>query len=196
MGEMIALPLMIAGTVLSAAGQVQAGEAAYAQAKAQQQALDYQAEQHRRQAGQERAAGQRALEAERRRERLVQSNLLARAAASGAGASDPTIVALQGQIAAEGELRALSALYEGEARAYDLEEQARLRVFEGQQTRAAGKMARDSYRFGAFTTLVGGIGSTLYDRYGGDDPAKSEPEPKPSGFLGYGYSARRAGAYG
>src|SRR3546814_9070939 len=90
--------MMVAGTVISAYGQMQAGEAAEAQAAAQQTALDFQAGEARKQAGQERAAAQREMISERRRERLVQSNLIASAAASGAGASDPTILDLQGDI--------------------------------------------------------------------------------------------------
>jgi hypothetical protein len=182
--------MMIAGTVISAAGQMQAADAAEKQGEAQQTALAYQANQNRIQAGQERAAAQRDMIAERRNERLVQSALIARAAASGAGASDPTIETLAGGIAAEGEYRALAALYQGETAAQALESSASARDFEASQARLAGRRAASSYRYGAFGTVLSSAGS-LYDRYGGGGPSAQASE-----FSGIGYSARTAGAYG
>src|SRR3546814_14757736 len=125
--------MMVAGTVISAYGQMQAGEAAEAQAAAQQTALDFQAGEARKQAGQERAAAQREMISARRRERLVQSNLIASAAASGAGASDPTLLAPKVDIAADGASRALTALYQGQERWRSLEHQAAPRQCTGAQ---------------------------------------------------------------
>src|SRR3546814_19253939 len=99
----------------------------------------------------------------RRRERLVQSNLIASAAASGAGASDPTILDLQGDIAAEGEYRALTALYQGEERARSMETQARLRPLEGAQVAKAGRSANSGAKIGAFAPVLSSAGS-LYGR--------------------------------
>lgn len=161
----------VAGLGLGVMGQMQAGQAAKAQGKAQQQATDYQAQQAVVQAGQERAAAQRRAIAQRRATDRVQSNLQARAAASGGGALDPSVIDISGDIAQEGEYRALSALYEGEDRARGLENSASLRRYEGSASRAAGNTAADIYGTRALGTALSGA-STLFAKYGGGGPAE------------------------
>lgn len=147
--------LSVAGTAASALGAVQSG-------RSQQQAANYQAAQYTQQAGQQRATAQRAAMEQRRRARLAQSSLQARAAASGAGALDPTVLDLEGNIAGEGEYRALTALYEGEEQARGLENAASVKRFEGKQARSAGN-AR------AMNSVIGGA-STLFERFGQGGP--------------------------
>jgi hypothetical protein len=95
---------------------------------------------------------------ERRRARLAESRALAVAGASGAGASDPTVLDIMGGIAEEGEYRALNALYTGEDRARGMEGNAAARRFEADQARRAGRAE-------ARSTLLGG-GYSLLQRFG------------------------------
>ena len=132
--------------IVAVAGQAAftlAGGAAEKQAaQARQQALEHQAKQARQNAGQERAASQRAAFDQRRQARFASSTAQARAAASGAGVGDPTAVNILGDIAAEGEFRALNELFIGEERARSLETQADALVFEGNQESIAGGVAQ------------------------------------------------------
>ena len=86
----------------------------------------------------EAATSQRAAEAERKRTRVLQSRVRALSAASGAGASDPTVVDILSDIQQEGELRALNILYEGETAAQGLEFSAGMRRREGKDARRTG----------------------------------------------------------
>lgn len=99
-----------ASTVIGVAGSIQQGQAQQQQAQAQALAL-------RNQANADAAAGQRqAIEARRQTSYLV-SRGQALAAASGAGATDPTVTNLLGRLSGEGEYHALTSLYEGGTRA-------------------------------------------------------------------------------
>lgn len=146
----LAAPLMIASTLVSAVGTIAAGNAA-------DNAAQYEAEQLESRAGQERAAAQRRAIEQRRQARLVQSRQQAAAAASGAGASDPTVVDLMTGAEGEGEYRALLELYEGEERARGATVAANVRRFEGKQAKTA------SY-IGAAGTILGGA-STFFEKY-------------------------------
>jgi hypothetical protein len=141
----------IAGTALSAVGMVQQGQA-------QKKASEYQARQMEANAKTENALAQRRAMQERRKANILQSNLQARAAAGGGGALDPSIVDLGGDIAAEGEMRALSALWEGEERGKGLMAGAGAARYEGAQAARAGYM-------GAGATVLSGAGS-LFSKYG------------------------------
>jgi hypothetical protein len=146
------LPYVIAAsTVFSATGALQAGAA-------QKQAADFAAQQAEQAAGQSRASAQRRAEEERRQARFIGSRARAVAGASGAGVSDPTVVNLLGDIAGEGEYRALTALFQGEDAGRVLETDAMLRRFEGGQAKKASM-------FDAGSTLFSG-GSKLLERYG------------------------------
>lgn len=148
--ETLAIVAAVGGTALQTIGQIQAGNAAA-------KAANFEAKQMQIQAGQERATAQRTAAEEKRKARIVQSNLVARAAASGGGAFDPSVIDLSGDLAEEGLYRSNSALYAGEERARSLETGASLKRFEGQQARKA------SYFKAASTALTSG--SSLYDRY-------------------------------
>jgi hypothetical protein len=150
--ETVMLVTAVAGTLVKAVGQFQAGIAANSQAKLEAKQMEIAA-------GQERAASQRAAFEERRQSRIVLSNAQAAAAASGAGTTDPSVLNITSSLAGEGEYRALTRMYEGEQSARNYETSAGFRRYEGKQAARAG-------RIGAMTTLLEG-GSSLYQRYGG-----------------------------
>jgi regulator of protease activity HflC (stomatin/prohibitin superfamily) len=112
--------------------------------------------QYERNAGQVQAASQRSSEEQRRQARFLESRALALA---GGGASDVSVVDTIGDIAAEGEYRALSALYEGDATAQNLRARAKAKVFEGDQFQKASQYATAGTIFKS--------GSSLYSKYGG-----------------------------
>ena len=95
----IALPLTLAttalGTIVGAGGQLAAG-------RQQQQAEDYQATLARRNALAAEATSQRQAIAERRQAQYLGSRVRALAAASGAGATDPTVLNIEAGIAGQG----------------------------------------------------------------------------------------------
>ena len=149
---MLAIPLMIAGTVMSAAGQLRQGQA-------EKQVADYNATVLRTAAGQERAGSQREAQDTRRQLDIAQSNLLAAASAGGGGA-DAGVQDIAGDLEREGELRAQMKLFEGEDRARGLESKANLTQYEG-------KLAKTAAQTKAFSSLLSGAGQTLFGKYGG-----------------------------
>ncbi len=157
----------VGSTIMQASAQATAAKAAAQEGAARQQAAEYEAQQQRVKAGQERAASQQRLQVTRKQERLIQSQLQARAAASGGGATDPGIITLSGDIAKEGEYRALQDLYIGEERARSLEQGADLSSFEGAEAMRAGKARERAGYMQAAGTLLGGAGSagSLYGKY-------------------------------
>lgn len=163
----LATPLMIASAVLGANGAMQQGSAAQHQAYSQAGQLDAAA-------GQTRASAQRAAGEQRRQARLAQSALQARA---GGGGSDAGVVALDAGIAGEGELRALTAMFQGE-------EDARGKEFAATNARASGDAAKKASRTKAFSSILA-AGSTLFDKYGAGGPSGSVDWTDPM----------RAGAY-
>lgn len=142
----------VGGSIVSGLGQMQAGRAANASAK-------FQAAQLEQRVGQERAAAQRQAIEERRKAAFAISRGQAVAAASGGGATDPTVLDVTGGVAAQGEYNALSALFEGEERARGAQLQATATRMEGKQAKKAGMI-------GGLGTIAGGVGQTLYMRYG------------------------------
>ncbi len=184
----IALAVGLGGTVVGAANTAAAGkaegralqQAGRAEARAGEAralAREHEAAQGRQQAGQERASAQRSASEKRRQGRLLASRALAVAAASGAGAGDPTAEKIIGDIGAEGEFRALSEMFIGEERALGLETRADLLTFEAEQERIAGQVARRagdtagaearrSGQTGAIGDLLGGAGRLGLARYG------------------------------
>lgn len=145
-----AIPSVLSATS-SIAGGVQARRAA-----------EFQAKQAEYNAGQSRAASHLAAADQERRARLVASRAQAVAAASGAGASDPTVMDIISGIAKEGSYRSRLALYEGEDRARTLETQA-------QALRYGGRGARNAGVISGVTSLLKG-GTSLYEKYGKGGP--------------------------
>ena len=150
MGDPLTIAMMVGSTVMSAIGQRNAGIAA-------QQEANYRAQQADINAGQERASAQRGMIEELRQMRIAQSRGQAVAAASGAGALDPSVMDIMGDLETEGRYRASTVKYEGEERARDLETGAVLARYEGRQAKKAGKLK-------AISTLMGGA-TDLYSKY-------------------------------
>lgn len=150
--------IAVAGAVATTYSQIQAGNAAEAQAEASQNAAIYQAKQMEANAGQERAMSQRKAIEEVRRKTLAQSTGLARAAAGG-GALDGSVVKIMGDLEEEGEYNKSVALYEGEERARDLESGGSINRYEGNEAYKAGKMQKKSSRISAASSLLKGAAS-------------------------------------
>lgn len=145
-------PAFTAGaTALSAGASISGGIAA-------RDAANYQAAQEDIAAGQQQAASQRQAQTVDRQSKLVQSRALAVAAASGGGASDPTVTDIIGRIAGEGAYRSQLALYEGNDAARTLQMRADAARFQGRQAEAAGYT-------NAFSTVLRGA-NTLFSKYG------------------------------
>lgn len=138
----------LAVMAVMAAGQYMGGKAAKDSATSD-------ARQLQRRAGQTRASAQQAAGNERRDARYLISKARARAAASGGGVDDPTVVNLMGDIEAEGEYNALARMFEGESAARDDQYAAKARRREGNAS------ANASY-FGMAST----IGSSFAKKYG------------------------------
>jgi len=165
--------LSVLGTITSAKGQKDAGKAAVKQAEETSKneliMAEFEARQADYLAGQARAASQRSAFEERRMAGLLGSKTLAKAAASGAGASDQNVVNILNDIYMEGAYRSQLALYEGEeqARSYEVGAQARrlsgksaasAALFEGN---AASKAAGKNYT----STLISGA-TSFASKYG------------------------------
>lgn len=156
--------LAVAATLVSAAGTIMSGNAARG-------AANYQAVQYEQQAGQERAASQRQAIEARRQAGLANSTVQARAAASGAGATDPTVLDIESDNAGTGEYNALAALYSGEEKARGLEMQAGATRYQGQQARKASLFkAGGTLLSGSYNASQIGSGQSLFDKYGAGGP--------------------------
>jgi hypothetical protein len=136
----------MAMSMASGASQYSAMRAA---GKAQQRAAEYgatlaerRADAMEMRAGEERATAQRSAMEQRRQGRLLESRARALAAASGGGATDPTVTNILGDIEYEADYRALTASYEGETMAHGLEYAAVLERAGADGQRYAGTVER------------------------------------------------------
>jgi hypothetical protein len=164
------VPMMVVGSLVSAGGTIAGGKAQESYGRAQEGAADYAAQTAdntamilEKNAGQERAASQRAAAEDRRRARLAGSRALAVAASSGGGASDINVTDAIADLAGEGEYRALTSLYSGEqsarnleAAAYDKRNEAIGKRYEGDLYAWEGRQARKASNVRAISTLIGG----------------------------------------
>lgn len=156
------MALQVAGTAMSAVGYMDAANASKLQAQRRMQATQFAAQQLEQQAGQQTAEGQAgALEA-RRQGDIVQSNLLARAGASGAGG--PGVIDLIKRNAGETAYRSALASYQGLALARQSRLEAAGQIYGGELSKADAEAASNAYRGRAVTTALIGAGS-LYDKY-------------------------------
>lgn len=164
-------PLIIAaaGVVMQAMAQKQQGDASAADAAGRYAAAQYAAAQLRQNAGQAQAASQRTAISQDRNTRYILSQGLAQAAASGGGASDPTVVNAFAQLAGEGAYRRAVALYEGDEKARALNDQADATEYSGQLGLYAGQQSQSASNFAAVGSLVQG-GASLYSKYASSQP--------------------------
>lgn len=180
-----ALPYISAAT--SVIGAVRGSNAYKDYGNSQIQEANFRSLQLDREAKRAQAESQRdAIEA-RRKTAIQLSRAQALAAASGAGALDPSVLNLMIGITGEGEMAANNALYEGNERASNLR-------FQGDVSRYQGYLADKAARTSAKNTLFSGIATaglnlagTLASNYGYDNPSAPTPEP---GFTG-GFSTQK-----
>ena len=143
------------GGILQGAGAAVSGIAAVKSGRTAQATANYQAAQLDASAKSEQAVAQRAAAEERRQKELTISRARAVGAASGGGQDIP----LFGAIEEDGELRALTVLWEGDEAAKGRRAQAQAARFEGKQTKRAGL-----YR-GA-TTILASAGQSFQEKFG------------------------------
>jgi len=177
MWQYLPVALSVLGMFQQSAGAKQAGAAAKTNAEAQANAAEFQAKQLEQQAGQSMATGQRQSMEQLRQAKLVQSRAIALAAASGAGASDPTVVRLMGQIGAEGAYRAGVAMYQGEEQARQMRLKAAGARYEGEAALISGQARSDAYSTASTASLLSGAG-TLFARYGMGGPNRAPVEDR------------------
>lgn len=147
-----ALPYVAAAsTVIGVGAQIQQG-------KSQQEQLLQQAADREEDAKAAQADAQRESLIERRKAKNLMSRARAVSAASGAGASDPTVTNILADIDTQGEVNALNALYAGDAMARGLRSGARASRNEAAVTRRAASLR-------AASTALGGA-TSWYQKYG------------------------------
>jgi hypothetical protein len=152
-GISAATALQGAGLGLTLLSAHQASRYSSAMGKAQSKAF-------KAEANAEKVRGQHAAVEERRQARFAQSRALAVAAASGAGASDPTVMNTIGDLEAEGEYRALTSLFNGEQRARSQTMQANIARSEGRAGSVSALMQ------GGATLLNNGMVTDWLEKYG------------------------------
>ena len=160
--------LSLVGAATSAAGTIMGGSAAADAGARTKSALDFRAKQDEQAAAESRAVSQRSAIDKRREGALFGSKLQARAAASGGGADDPTILDLGGDIAARSEYDALFEMYKGENRARGYEDSAAAARMSGDAAMAEGEAKKRASYLSAGGTIIGAAGSA-YRRYKGID---------------------------
>lgn len=131
LSDLFAPSLQIGSTILTAGAQLAKGQAGKTIAARRQTADEFEAQQLEAEAQQSRSIGMRTAQDNTLSTEMVNSTALARAAASGAGASDPTVMNVIARTAGAGAYRAAVSMYEGEA-------QARLDTMKAQALRYEG----------------------------------------------------------
>lgn len=171
-------------------GTLASGRSELAAGRAQQTAAYSEAAQMRQNAGQVQASAQRGAEEKRRQAQLMVSRAIAVAGASGAGVSDTAVANLIARLEGEGELAAMTSLYEGDTEAAQMRRQAGAREYEGSSMYAASKTK-------AFGTLMEGA-KGLSDLFPGEgtpkEKAKASTTPSPyslsSGKSSFGFKVK------
>lgn len=175
----IAVAMTAASTVMSANAQNQQAAAIQQQANRRQTEANFEADQLDVDAGQALAVSHRQAEDEGLKARLLNSTVLARAAASGAGASDPTVLNIMARTSATGAYRQGVALYEGEEQARTNRLRAAGLRYSGDIGIADALTASRAANAGATATLLTGGAKTasLYSKYwaGPSTTAPSNP---------------------
>jgi hypothetical protein len=152
--------IALASTAVSAYSQTQAGDTA----KNQGLLAQMQAE---RNANAEEAMSQQAAAADRKKARYLRSRAIAVAGASGAGVSDPTVSDILTGIDTEGEMNALTALYEGRIRADNTRKTGQIYANEGSARKKAAYGQAASTALSGFTDFASsGAGDSFFKKYG------------------------------
>ena len=143
--ETLGLIAGLVGSGVSAVGAIAQGNAADEAARATAAAQE-------RRAGEERAAATKEAARKSQQTALLLSRQQALAASSGGGATDSTVLDLMGGVAKEGQYQQDISLYQGESKAVNLEDEAALARWKGQQARTAGYI-------GAGSSILSGVSS-------------------------------------
>lgn len=186
---------MAGADIASAAAQIAGGLIQYRGAQIQSDSLkaaaqarldvaNFEAAQAAIQAGTAEASGQRTADAALLQTRMVNSQQLARAAASGAGASDPTVTNLMAFTRGVGSYNAAVALFEGEEAARRFQDQAKASTYEG-ITGFNSLEAQASVAKARGIASIIGAGGGLYEKYGQGGPPKITTST--NGDVGSGY---------
>lgn len=164
--------LDLAGQLTGMVGQVQYGIQAA-------RAGEFQAAQLRQNANNAAGSAQRQAADIDRTERVIASNALATAAASGGGASDPGVVSIIANTAAEGAYRKSVALYEGEDRSRSMNLAAETADYNGKLARSNSIVGAGAGGFKAASTLLTGQArdQSLYQRFGMGGPRAPDGGP-------------------
>jgi len=150
------------GELANIIAQVTKGAGAIVAGNAKDDAANFEAQQLRMSGRRVMAAATSQAQIEEHKGKLLASRATAVAAASGGGASDPTVVKIISDIKGEATLRANEALYAGESQKQLLQTQANAKKLEGKQARQASIITAT----GEFAKAGVDAGS-LYDKYGG-----------------------------
>ena len=126
------IPLLIASTVVSAAGQISAGNQAEEQA-------EFEARMRERNAKATYAEGTRASYEQYRRGKIVMSNQRAAMAASGGVTDDPAAIETLGETGRDAKYNALATMYTYSSKAQGQQYQADLRRLEGRNAKNASR---------------------------------------------------------
>ena len=141
----------LAGTVISAVGAIEQGNAA-------KRAANYEAAQMEQRANEALAIGQKkAFQAQEQKDRAL-SALNARSAASGGDTSDPGIETLGAGIENRGETQALMEFYKGESASDNYKDAANAARYRGSQAKAGSYFKAAGTVFDGFSSLASKYG--------------------------------------
>lgn len=171
----IAPIVALAGAAVSAAGTIMGS-------RAQASALEYQAAVARQRGMAEKAASQREALDTSRKEKFALSTLQARSAASGAGADDPTVANLAGDIAGRGAYQQMLQMWQGEESQWGAETQARGEEATASAYKTYGMTSALGTILGSAGSLLGKYGSSGFGTGGSTDStlpsATDSPYPR------------------
>ena len=148
----------MASTAFSLIGAGLSAYSQYSQGKAQKKMANYNAAMAQREARMEAAtAGENAIRQREQNERQMAS-MRAKMAASGVSMTGDNVLDVFGATATEYETQVLDVFRDSEMRQNQLQNQAAMHRYQGQQAYSAGKM-------GAIGSLIGGASRTMGNMY-------------------------------
>jgi hypothetical protein len=178
--------LNIGAGALDFAGKLQSADESDQYGRDLAAAARFRADQMRANANTAIAVSQRQAGDALQESRLIASHALAVAAASGGGASDPTVVANIAKIASAGAYKRAVALYEGQDQARQMNMQADATMYEAGMAERRAKQEASGSRMQAATSVLQTYAKdrSLRVKYGGDGPPRSGGSGKPGNAAG------------
>ena len=159
--------LTVVGSLAKTFGILGQGIAGVRAAERRKDAAEFEAQQLEINAGQAKAAAQRVAYQKGVEGDLMLSRLKALAAASGGGATDPTVLNLQAGLMHQRAYNLASALYRGEDDARTMRMQASAKRTQAENGLEDAKDARTGSYFAAAGSLASG-GASFFEKYGKD----------------------------